>query len=187
MIRIAPLLNAVLGIFLVAAAPGAAQAADVTVMISGGFSAALRELAPAYEHQTGNTIVVVSGPSGWITPQAIPNRLQRGESADVVVMVGSALDGLIAQGKVTAASRVDLARSRIAMAVRDGAPVPDISSVAAFTQTVLAAKSIAYSDSASGVYPLDRVVSEARHRRSDQEQEEHDDSGGAGRCGRRAR
>lgn len=86
------------------------------------------------------------------TPQAIPNRLERGEPADVLIMVGSALDKLIKTGKVLADSRTDLGRAGVAMAVRAGAPKPDISTVEAFKSTLLAAKSIAYSDSASGVY-----------------------------------
>jgi molybdate transport system substrate-binding protein len=149
---VARVLTAVAGFLLVAGTPGAARAADVNVMISGGFSAALRNLAPAFEQATGNKIVTISGPSMGDTPQAIPARLQRGEPADVVIMVGYALDALIKQGKVSADSRIDLARSRIAMAVRAGASKPDISTVSAFKNALLAAKSIAYSDSASGVY-----------------------------------
>jgi len=84
--------------------------------------------------------------------EAIPNRLARGEVADLVVMVGSALDGLIAKGVVRADSRVALAHSKIGMAVRAGQPKPDISTVDAFKKALLAAPSIAYSDSASGVY-----------------------------------
>ena len=86
------------------------------------------------------------------TPDAIPLRIQRGEPIDVVIMVGYALDHLIKQGKVIADSRVDLARSSIGVAVRAGAPKPDISSVDALRRALLAAKSIAYSDSASSVY-----------------------------------
>ena len=67
-------------------------------------------------------------------------------------MVGYALGDLIKDGKVVADSRVDLARSGIGIAVRAGAPKPDISSVDAFKRALLEAKSIAYSDSASGVY-----------------------------------
>jgi molybdate transport system substrate-binding protein len=85
-------------------------------------------------------------------PEAIPNRLQRGEPADVVIMVGYALDELIKQGRVIAGSRVDLADSRIGMAVRSGAVKPDISTVAGLKSALLGAQSIAYSDSASGVY-----------------------------------
>ena len=85
-------------------------------------------------------------------PEAIPNRLARGEKADVVIMVGYALDDLIKQGKVDPASRVELADSRIGLVVREGAPKPDISSVDGLKKTLLDAKSVAYSDSASGVY-----------------------------------
>jgi molybdate transport system substrate-binding protein len=86
------------------------------------------------------------------THNAIPIRLERGESIDVVIMAGSALDDLIKQGKVRPSSRVDLVKSYIGMAVKTGAPRPDISTVDALKHTLLAAKSIAYSDSASGVY-----------------------------------
>jgi molybdate transport system substrate-binding protein len=130
----------------------AATAAEIKVMISGGFTGAFQALVPEFERATGNSIVTVFGPSMGETPQAIPNRLARGEDADVVIMVGYALGDLIKHGKVVATSRVDLAWSRIALAVRAGAPKPDISTVEAFKRTLLAAKSIAYSDSASGVY-----------------------------------
>jgi molybdate transport system substrate-binding protein len=85
-------------------------------------------------------------------PDSIPSRLKRGEPVDVVILAAAALDDLIKQGKVVAGSRVDLVRSSIAMAVKAGTPKPDISSVEALTRTLLEAKSIAYSDSASGVY-----------------------------------
>jgi molybdate transport system substrate-binding protein len=86
------------------------------------------------------------------THNAIPVRLDRGEAIDVVIMAGPALDVLIQQGKVRAGSRADLVQSKIGMAVKAGAPRPDISSVEALKRALLAAKSIAYSDSASGVY-----------------------------------
>jgi molybdate transport system substrate-binding protein len=121
-------------------------------MISGGFSAAYRALAPEFERSTGHTLKTASGPSMGNTSEAIPKRLERGEPADVVIMVASALDKLIGESKVIGDSRVDLARSRIGMVVRAGATKPDIGSVEAFKRALLAAKSIAYSDSASGVY-----------------------------------
>jgi molybdate transport system substrate-binding protein len=86
------------------------------------------------------------------TPQAVPNRIARGEPVDVVIVVGDALDKLIKDGKVVASSRSDLARSLIGAAVQAGMPKPDISSVEAFKKTLADARSIAYSDSASGVY-----------------------------------
>jgi molybdate transport system substrate-binding protein len=138
-----------IGLLLV---PAAAGAAEIKVMISGGFSAAYQKLVPEFERATGHKVVTIRGASMGETPQAIPNRLARGEDADVVIMVGYALGGLIEQGKVRPESRVDLAWSRIAMAVRAGAAKPDISSVENFRRALLAAKSIAYSDSASGMY-----------------------------------
>jgi molybdate transport system substrate-binding protein len=129
-----------------------AFAVEIHVMNSGGFSAAYRALAPDFESATKNTLVTAWGPSMGNTPEAIPSRLARGEPADVLIMVGDALDGLIKQGKAVAGSRVDLAGSNIGMVVRAGAAKPDISSVDAFKQVLLNAKSIAYSDSASGVY-----------------------------------
>ncbi len=128
------------------------QAADLHVMSSGGFTAAYKLLGPQFASGTGNTLATALGPSMGKSPEAIPNRLARGEPADAVIMVGYALDDLIKQGKVIAGSRVELADSRIGMVVRDGAAKPDISSPDALTQVLLHAKSIAYSDSASGVY-----------------------------------
>ncbi len=130
----------------------AVPAADIHLMTSGGFAAVVEELAPRYERQSGNHIIVIRGASMGATPEAIPARLKRGEEADVVILARSALDALVADGAVQKGSEVDLVRSRIGMAVKAGAPVPDISSADAFKRTLLAAKSVAYSDSASGVY-----------------------------------
>ncbi len=127
-------------------------AAEVKVMISGGLSAAYEELGRDFERDTGHKLATVKGPSMGSTPQAIPNRIDRGEPVDVLIMVGDALTGLVQRGKVVPASRVDIARSSIAMAVRKGEPKPDIGTVDALKRALLDAKSIAYSDSASGVY-----------------------------------
>lgn len=129
-----------------------AHAEEVRVMTSGGFTAAYKILGPKFAATTGNTLDTQLGPSMGKAPEAIPNRLARGEPADVVIMVGYALDDLIKQGKVDPASRVELADSRIGLVVREGAPKPDISSVEALKKTLLDAQSVAYSDSASGVY-----------------------------------
>jgi molybdate transport system substrate-binding protein len=127
-------------------------AADIRVVSSGGFAAAYRALAPQFEQATGQHLITGWGPSMGNTADAVPQRLARHEPIDVLIMVGSALDKLVEEGKVIADSRVVLARSAIGAAVRTGAPAPDISSVAALRNTLLHAKSIAYSDSASGVY-----------------------------------
>ncbi|HCC0174308.1 TPA: substrate-binding domain-containing protein [Cronobacter sakazakii] len=129
-----------------------ALAQEITVMISGGFKAALEQLRPVYETQSGNQIVIVPGPSMGKTPQAIPNRLARGEKADVVIMVGDALTSLEKAGRTAPGSRTELADSPIGMVVKQGAPVPAINTPDALRQTLLQARSIAYSDSASGRY-----------------------------------
>ncbi|WP_131671308.1 substrate-binding domain-containing protein [Pseudomonas parakoreensis] len=129
-----------------------AHAEQLNVMTSGGFTAAYKILGPKFAAATGNTLDTQLGPSMGKAPEAIPNRLARGEHADVVIMVGYALDDLIKQGKVDPASRVELADSRIGLVVREGAPKPNISSVESLKKTLLDATSVAYSDSASGVY-----------------------------------
>jgi len=130
----------------------AAHGAEVRVMISGGLTAAYRELVPEFERTTGHKVTTAYGPSMGTTHNAIPVRMARGEPVDVLIMVGYALDALIEQGKVGADGRRDLVRSPIGIAVRAGAPKPDIGTVDALRRTLIAAKSIAYSDSASGVY-----------------------------------
>src|SRR5438445_8894802 len=101
---------------------GAAGAAEVRVMISGGLTAAYKALVPEFERTTGHKVLTAYGPSMGTTVNAIPVRLERGEPADVLIMVGYALGDLIKQGKVAADSRVDLVTSAIGMAVRAGAP-----------------------------------------------------------------
>ena len=129
-----------------------AQAEELKVMTSGGFTAAYKQLGPQYAAASGDTLQTILGPSMGKAPEAIPNRLARGEHADVVIMVGYALDELIKQGKVDPASRVELADSRIGMVVRQGAAKPEIGTDAQLKEVLLKARSVAYSDSASGVY-----------------------------------
>ncbi|WP_288450044.1 substrate-binding domain-containing protein, partial [uncultured Pseudomonas sp.] len=143
-----------LGALLLASTPllAAQPVTTLTVLSSGGIMGAIREVAPAYEKATGVKLDIAAAPSMGDTPQAIPQRLARNEPADVVLMVGSALDKLVANGQALKDSRVDLGQSFIAMAVRKGAPKPDISTMEAFKQSLESAQSVAYSDSASGVY-----------------------------------
>ena len=144
-----PLAVLVLG---VAALSTTAQAEELKVMTSGGFTAAYKALGPEYAAASGDTLNTILGPSMGKAPEAIPNRLGRGEHADVVIMVGYALDDLIKQGKVDPASRVELADSRIGMVVKEGAAKPSIGTDAELKDALLKARSVAYSDSASGVY-----------------------------------
>src|SRR6266851_8548542 len=131
---------------------GAASAADVHVMISAGFYRVYAELGPAFERASGHRLVTTRGPSMGDSPEAIPTRLARGETADVVILDGGAADELGRRGLVRADSKIELARSLIGMVVRSGAATPDIGSVDALRDTLLAAMSIAYSDSGSGTY-----------------------------------
>ena len=131
---------------------GAASAADIRVMISAGFFGAYSELGPMFERASGHHLVTTRGPSMGDSPETIPTRLGRGEAADVVILDGGAADALARRGLVRADSKVELARSLIGMVVQAGSAKPDIGSVEAFRSTLLAAKSIAYSDSGSGTY-----------------------------------
>lgn len=126
--------------------------ADVHVISSGGFTAAYKDLVAGCEVKLGQKVVSAYGASMGAAPDAIPNRLARGEQADIVILAAEAFDKLVADGKGVAGTRVDLARSAIGLSVRAGAPKPDISSVEALKKTLLEAKSIAYSASASGTY-----------------------------------
>ena len=131
---------------------GTALAAEIKVMSSGGFHSALDALAPAFEKATGHKVTKIYGASMGAVPTAVPNRLARGEAADLVIIAGEAIDKLIEEGKLQPGSRTDLVFSRIGVMVKAGAPQPDISTPAAVKAMLLAAPSIAYSDSASGVY-----------------------------------
>ena len=143
---------ALLGIGVASARAPQAKQDSIRVVTSGAFTAAYLELVPEYEHATHSKLVTEFGPSMGTTHNAIPVRLERGEAIDVVIMAAPALDDLTKQGKIRADSRVDLVQSKIGVAVKAGAPKPDISTLDALKRTLLAAKSIAYSDSASGVY-----------------------------------
>jgi molybdate transport system substrate-binding protein len=132
--------------------PRAAAAEEVRVMISAGFYQVYAELGPAFERATGHRLVTTRGPSMGDSPEAIPTRLARGETADVVILDGGAADELAKRGIVRGGTKIDLAKSQIGMVVRAGAAKPNISGVDAFKRTLLDAASIAYSDSGSGTY-----------------------------------
>jgi molybdate transport system substrate-binding protein len=131
---------------------GAASGAEIRVMTSGAFTAAYKELVPQFERSSQNKIVTSYGASMGNAPDSIPMRLERGEPVDIVILARPALDELVKQGKVRPGGRVDLVRSSIGMAVRAGAHKPDIGTLDALKRALLDAKSVAYSDSASGVY-----------------------------------
>ncbi len=136
----------------------AACADELNVMVSGAFTAAYAELVPEFERTNQTKVKTVFGASMGNAPDSIPVRLAKGEPADVLILAAPALDDLIKQGKAVAGSRVDLVNSVIGMAVRQGTPKPDVSTVEALKRTLLEAKSIAYSDSASGIYLSTQLI-----------------------------
>ena len=120
-------------------------------MTSGAFTAAHLELIPEVERLTKRKVVTATTSVGT-GETSIPNRLKRGETADIVIVSDNLQQQLIEQGLVLAEGRTVLARSSIGLAVRAGAPKPDVSSAEALKRTLLAAKSVAYSASVSGQY-----------------------------------
>jgi molybdate transport system substrate-binding protein len=131
---------------------GAAFADPLVVASSGGFAAAYKQLVQQWQKEPGHEVRSEWGPSMGQTPSAIPARLSRHEPIDVVIMVGDALDKLMAAGQLVPGSKVVLADSTIACAVPHGAARPDIHTVEGLKTALLAARSVAWSDSASGEY-----------------------------------
>ena len=129
-----------------------AQAENVTVMISAGFYGVYEQLAPQFEQSTGHRLTTIRGPSIGDSPEAIPTRLAKGQHADVIILDGESAENLATRGLVRHNSISILALSQIGAAVKLNAMKPDISNTEAFRQTLLSAKSIAYSDSGSGTY-----------------------------------
>jgi molybdate transport system substrate-binding protein len=124
---------------------------EIRVMTSGAFTAAYLELIPRLELLTKKKLVTAATSIGT-GETSIPNRLKRGEPVDVVIVADGVLVGFIKDGLIMAESHTPVARSGIGMAVRAGAPKPDLSTVDALKRTLLQAKSIAYSASVSGEY-----------------------------------
>jgi molybdate transport system substrate-binding protein len=125
----------------------AAAATEIKVLASPAVKEAYLELVPAFEHSTENKVTTT-----WAGTVDILKRIKAGEIFDVVIVAEKALDELTKDGKIVPGSRVDLAKSGIGMAVRSGAPKPDISSADALKRVLLSAKTVGYSTGPSGVY-----------------------------------
>jgi molybdate transport system substrate-binding protein len=126
------------------AATGSAQAAEIDALITTAMKTAIDELVPPFERANGHTVRVSYGPSGGIARQFVG-----GDPADVIMIDSGKLDELIKQGKVLP-GRTDLARTGIGIAVRKGAPKPDVSTPEALERALLAARSIAHTAPAGG-------------------------------------
>ena len=118
---------------------------EIKVMLSAAFKEAYRELTPQFERATGHKIS-----TAWVPSVKMMERLKGGEAVDLVILSSASLDELVKAGIVS--QRFDIAKSGVGVAVRTGAPKPDISSGEAVKRAVLAAKGIAYSTGPSGLY-----------------------------------
>jgi molybdate transport system substrate-binding protein len=117
-------------------------------LFSNGVKAVVLDLLPEFERASGVTPAIT-----WGSTATLMGEIAKGAGGDVAILSDEAIDDLIRQGRIVAGSRVDLARSAIGMAVRQGAPKPDISSADALKQTLLSARTISYSKTGiSGVY-----------------------------------
>lgn len=122
-----------------------AAAAEVKVLTAGAFKPIVMSLAPEFEKRTGHKLVVDNDTAG-----ALAKRIADGETFDVVVLTPAAIEQLTQAGKVAAGSSARLARVAIGVAVKKGAPAPDIGNVAAFQRALIAARAVAYIDPAAG-------------------------------------
>lgn len=123
----------------------AVQGAEIKVLGAPPVRAVVTEMAEAFRQETGHTVAMAFQPLG-ITRQ----KLQAGEDVDVLILPDVAVDKLVAEGIVVAGTRTVIARLGLGIAVRQGAPLPDISTPEALKQTLLSAKSIIYTDPALG-------------------------------------
>jgi molybdate transport system substrate-binding protein len=131
--------------------PGAADAAGIRVLASGSLKAAMPQLLADFQTSSGNTATIEYGPAG-----AIVGRVAKDDVADVVIVSRAQLQKLANDGKVIKDSPADVAGIALGVAIRKGAPKPDLGTVEAFKRTLLAARSIGYRDpitgSTSGTY-----------------------------------
>ena len=122
-----------------------ASAAEIKVLTAGAYKQVVLALVPAFEQQTGHKVSVDNGTAG-----ELQKRIDGGEAFDVAVISPVVVDALIDKGRIVRGSRHDLATVGVGVVVKEGTPKPDIGSVEAFKQAMLAAKSVAYIDPKSG-------------------------------------
>jgi molybdate transport system substrate-binding protein len=127
---------------------GTAEASEVKVLASTAIKTALEVLAPQFESAANHKLFIVYGASARLQLE-----IEKGEAFDLAILSTAVTDALIKEGKLVAATRVDIARSGAGVAVRNGAPKPDISTTESFKQALLNAKSLGYSEAgASGQF-----------------------------------
>lgn len=134
--------SALLGLFLFW---GTAQADEIKVFSPGAVRGVVTALAQEFQRDAGHSVKFEYGTAG-----ALQKRVAAGDAADVVIVTAAGLEALIKQGRLVAASRRDVGKVGVGVAVRAGAPLPDISTPEAFRQAMLKAKSVMYADPALG-------------------------------------
>ncbi len=137
--------RAVIAIAFGLACASTAQAADFKILTAGAMKAVVLELVPQFEKETGHKAVVDNDTAGGLA-----RRIDGGEAFDLAIITPGVLNDLTKKNKVVGDSRVNVARVGVGVVVKDGAALPDIASVDAFKRTLIAAKSVAYIDPASG-------------------------------------
>jgi molybdate transport system substrate-binding protein len=131
--------------------------AHLNVLISGGFAGAYEKLLPEFTRTSGVKVATGSGASQGTGPQTIAAQLARGVPADVVILSREGLSELIAENRIAAGTDVDLAQVPLGVAVRAGTTRPDVSTVEAFRQTLLKAKSVSVPASTSGIWLMNEL------------------------------
>ena len=141
--RLSPMAGVWLGVLMASAQTS--SAAEVKVLTAGAFKQVVLAVVPEFEKQTGHKVIVDNDTTGALT-----KRIGGGESFDVLVITPAAITDLTKKGKIAEGSAATVARVGIGVMVKAGAPVPDVSTVDAFKRALIAAKSVAYIDPASG-------------------------------------
>jgi molybdate transport system substrate-binding protein len=124
---------------------GPAASAEIKVLTAGAMKAVVLALQDGFEAASGHRLVVDNGTAGGLT-----KRIEGGEAFDMAIITPAAIDGLTGKGRIVAGSRVAVAKVGVGVAVKEGAPRPDLSSADAFKRALLAADTVAYTDPASG-------------------------------------
>ncbi len=125
---------------------------ELKVLTTGILKGAFNRIATKFQDETGYRVTMSWGPSTGSSTEASPVRVRSGEAIDVLIMVNTSMDDLVASGHFIAVQRRDVAVSKIGVAVKEGQPAPDISTPAALRQALLNARSIGFSEGASGTY-----------------------------------
>ena len=128
--------------------PLCVQAAEITLLVSNAFKSAMEGLAPQFERTSGHKLVITYG-----STNPLKVRIEKGEACDLVILSGAAIDDLIKHGRLVASTRAVIAKSGMGVAIRKGAPKPNLGTTEAFKHALINAKSIAFLEQGlTGVY-----------------------------------